>query len=266
MSEKDMEQQGRGLGDAVRRIFEAGARQPGVQTIYEDEHYREVLITNPDGSSEREIFLFKPEQSHAFYQLSELVQYLKNEAGNSARVFVGENSIVAPHQYGTARRDKAYLELTWHEQWIRLQGMLKPLGQKSLWQLLVQGLGDRIEKNDLMLVVGSIQKQIKANSDVQIDPTGITGGGGSQQLAVTINGKNEQVPLEYEYFGPIFQCWPQEYRVPLRLTLEETERGLWFQFYPKNLEETLRRARLDIVEHLREEFKSSDINVYEARY
>jgi hypothetical protein len=107
----------------------------------------------------------------------------------------------------------------------------------------------------LLLQISSIGIKAKDDREFTIRAAGLAQGQVRNALIVsTLNpATGEQVSeirTDWVFHVRLWECFETEYDIPTVLEIVPTDKGLMFLFHPKGLQDILRQARQDLVEHI----------------
>jgi hypothetical protein len=264
------------IQEALKYLFEQGRAQTTVLTVWDDGQTVTKLIRNGSAVELREFQNAPASRDHRFLTLAGLLEYLNSphvfsdpEHPSPVVVFVGERVIQARLGYGDRRLDWSLaLHLSPTPEYSALQVLFEGVSQAELDRLLKTDLFGCLPP-ELLLVIANLNISAKREGSVEIDPIGLSKSSFAKSVAVSYSLKNgttarAEIPLDWSYIGPIWTCWDTKYEIALRLSVEMYEDGgVRFIFHPRQLSETLRRVRLDLLNELRAGVPDS-VSVFEA--
>lgn len=192
-----------------------------------------------------------PQRGHTFTSLEGFLSYLDSDRSGAGPgvIFVGEASVKADLDYLSPVHQSVTLPLSFSEEYEALNGLMRGIGQKDLWRLLLTKLDGCIPV-DLFMQISNIRVANESKADLQIERIGLGKVNAVSAIRVTYTtGKGSEtadVGTEWVYEGRIWESYSKKFQIPLTMEVS-TDGGLKFQFHPRKLETILRQARLELV-------------------
>lgn len=248
--------------DAIKALLDEGKLREPVRRIYEDREQIWYLVEQGGGQPATIQGYCKPPvcRDHQVTTLPSFAGYLAERAPDAnGLVWVGEKSVVADLAYLSQNPQRVTMCLREAEEFEALRKLCSQAwSQRELWRLLVTDLDGCIDRS-LALQIRGIRTTGKAETNIEIEPSGLTSGSAGSTIAVTYRDPSgagahtAEIADQFDWRGRIWECFGVLFTVGLRLELEVGEKGLTFRFWPRRIETELARARLALVDALRQQ-------------
>lgn len=257
---------------AIEYLLQAGRKTPQVLAVHEDPEKIHKLICFSDGQSELMQFDQKPvNREHKIFSLADFIEYLNSDhcKNDKGVVFVEEKRAIADLAYRIHQTQRAVLPLDDSAEYAALLQLIRGVGQKELWKLLITDL-DGCLPDSLLASISLIQVSSKTEGSCEIKLTGESNNRMNNGLKVTFQPKEgaelkeTTIPLDWEWKGRIWECFDRICTIKLRLEIN-TDAGLCFIFNPRQLAKTLIEQRACLVKHLQEEI-GKRFQVYQGEF
>jgi len=198
-------------------------------------------------------------RDHIFATMEGFIDYLTSTHTEADRgiVFVGEGDVVARLRYGHVERHKAVLRLDYAEEHVALRHLSQGVGQKELWRLLVSRLQGCVD-DSLLVAIESLRLSRKEEQAIEIAKIGLVKAQGQRQIQVAFrdpSGEGDRdfsVMSQWTFNVRFWECFQRAFSVETTLEVTTDGDGLHFQFHPRRLDLIERKARLDLVDTLRQ--------------
>lgn len=247
--------------------------------IYENSKVKVFLASGPDGFKVHTQKLTTFERSHNFVTLEGFADYLNSTHAkdDNGIIFVGPDRVFADLIYGLGDDERKSVEthtlnlaLGESEEFKALRRFFSPINQRDLWKLLITKLDGCIDPK-LLLAIGSIRVAAAQEAKAEIDFSGLSSGAKSASVKVNFTTKEGSqasgpIRVDWTFTGRIWESFANPYVIPLRLELEETDKGIVFTFHPRSLESVLRQARADLVAEISSKVPADRFTVHEGTY
>lgn len=239
------------IADAIARAAALGKataeahHQAYYKLVYQEEE-RDLFLQCPGGGAAAELVAVdRPRStvSSEHHSLTSFAAWVIEHNGDRdvvskdevpCQVFVDRSEVVA--QWGancwTSGRDRAVLPLAFTEAWKALERLRAGVGQKELHELLTADLHGCVD----------------------------------DALALHEINDEGELPVDWEFSGPVWTCFDEPITVPLRLSIwKPKDSGLMFKFAPAGLEARLIAYRGVLAESVAESLDGSVRAVYQGR-
>jgi hypothetical protein len=261
--------------EALQYLVDLGMGFPQVVDVHSREGIQTKLVIPGNGGTPEllEFESARRERRHEFHTLQSFKDYLNSEDCGSDHgvIFVNPESVYADLAYKEHTIQAAKLPLTFSDEFIALQDICgKYHGQKELWRKLISDLHGCIDAG-LLLSISQIRIAASREDEAKVDITGVGSSQSKEAFAITYADprtqadKTAEIPVEWNWKGPIYDCFPEESAVCLRLEVATTDRGLAFIFHPRKLRQVMQSAREAIVQSIASEVPDR-FRVYEGTY
>jgi hypothetical protein len=249
-------------------IEEIGQKLPQVIDVHDDgEEETKLILSGPGRESMLKAFKKEaPARRHKFASLAGFVGYLNSKhCEEGGVVFVGPTVAHADLRYQSSARHQVDLTLAKAEEFDALTRLGGGVGQKDLWRLLVSKLHGCLPEA-LLLAVASINVKGAIAANVEIEHTGLSQGGTSEQIVVNMGTSQAPVNVNWQWKGRIWECFDREFTVDLRLEIAMEDAAPKFTFHAQRLETVLREAREALVAELETTITAGRFLVFEGTY
>ncbi len=258
------------LATAIQKIVDITTK-PDIKKVHTTED-KDYFFLIPGGGGAATILDYPrqaPNITRTLLSRDSFEHYVKcHNVEEDTECYVSPSTITAYFNPKAHSQHVAKLPLEFHEDYQALMKITNPIQQKPLWRILSTILVERMPAG-LLLLVNELKAADNANAEVQIAATGLSKESYSREVTVSFKnakgtGEAKEVQVDWHYKGPIYDCTPAVYEIPLRMELSVPKPGdpLHFQFHPIGLGEKLRNAQADIRDQLAQDL--SPIPIYDG--
>lgn len=250
--------------EALRSLFEDAST---AETIHECSDSKILRIP---GQTELESFDKEFTSERPVLQAMEsFVSYIETSRGddtnNRSIVFVNDQGAYAQLNYPDKVAARfVSMPFLFTKSFRSLSALHRGVGGKDLWRRLVTDLSGSMDAS-IAAMVRSVSLNQSSETKVDITEMGLEGGGHATKVRLGFGENATDLPLDYEYKGPVWQCdREREISVKMRLELSLDEGMLLFTFHPIELPTVIEEARNAIVSRLREKLADKGVEVYDG--
>lgn len=229
------------------------------EVLHETPHEKVVRLPKLDGTYRLETFdKPEPDNSTRFFCIDSLTQYVGDNPppdNNYHECFVG---IIDQVYVDLAPRtnvvDKAHVVLTPTDEFRALAALKQGCSQKMLHRLLCTDLHGAIDPS-LLLAISAISLSGTDESHAQINGTGLVKAKRTQSYSIKCKDDSgvfdTELAMDWTWHGQIWNEFDHVAEISLRLYLDVSKDGLIFQFLPRQLNAVMDKARMALVNHLK---------------
>jgi len=229
------------------------------EVLHETPHEKVVRLPRLDGTYRLETF-DKPEPNNvmSFLSIDSLTEYVGDNPppdNNYHECFVGIADLVtvdlAPR---TNVVDEARVILTPTDEFRALAALKQGCSQKMLHRLLCTDLHEAIDPS-LLLAISAISFSGTDESHAQINGAGLVKAKRTQSYSIKCKDDSgvfdTELAMDWTWHGQIWNEFNHAAEISLRLYLDASKDGLIFQFLPRQLNAVMDKARMALVNHLK---------------
>lgn len=243
--------------EAMLQFLYTNFIKPQILSVHSDEEKEVKLVVHNGGKSE--VMEFPKQErprNHLFDTIDDFIQFLKTSITPGV-IFINNDKITANLAYQVlTNKQYAIATMMYSEEFKALMSLKSGVSQKLLWRLLSTVLNESIDPQ-LAMLVSSLNIKSLANSETKINIFGMDKVDASYEIVLELGVEKVKFPVDWEWTGRIWQCFPNVIEIPLRMeiTAEESENSRFasakFLFHPVRLETILTEQRTEIAKHLR---------------
>lgn len=252
------------LRDMVDGIYKQGEvaeelRQCVVMTTLPSTEAEEsYVLQRGNGEAGEVIRTARPRRSlrvHAsdLESFAEAVLRKSEEWSGDPSVYLGASAAVAQwNETGHTARHQIVLDFAYAEEYVALCHVNRWLPQSEFHGVLCGDLSGCIDEA-LELQIATLGHLVEEDTKVDLQRTGLGQEIRKQGVSLVVNGeKTGNLPVSWEYAGPVFGCVDKDVHISLRLQVRyEKGKGLLFRLMPVGLASVLRDYHRAVAEDLR---------------